>query len=112
MSQQVEAKPVVSRTITVAATQERAFQVFTEQIGSWWPKDYHIGEADMADFVLVEILFIGEGDGRTRVELEHRHLERHLQDADAVHGAVDGAGGWGFCLAAYADGVRKLSAAS
>ena len=165
MSQQVEAKPVVSRTITVAATQERAFQVFTEQIGSWWPKDYHIGEADMADFVLepkvggrwyevgvdgtecetgrvtayeppdrvvlawhlngswrhdpdpahaseVEILFIAEGDGRTRVELEHRHLERHLQDADAVHGAVDGPGGWDFCLAAYTDGVRKLSAAS
>jgi uncharacterized protein YndB with AHSA1/START domain len=26
--------------------------VFTAQLGSWWPKDYSIGDADMADFVL------------------------------------------------------------
>jgi uncharacterized protein YndB with AHSA1/START domain len=50
MSQQTYA-PVV-RTITVAASQERAFKVFTEQFGSWWPKEYSIGDADMADFVL------------------------------------------------------------
>jgi uncharacterized protein YndB with AHSA1/START domain len=42
----------VRRTITVAASQERAFQVFTEELGTWWPKQYSIGEADMADFVL------------------------------------------------------------
>lgn len=42
----------VRRTITVAASQERAFRVFTEQFGTWWPKQYHIGESDMADFVL------------------------------------------------------------
>jgi uncharacterized protein YndB with AHSA1/START domain len=52
MSQQVEANAVVSRTITVRASQEHAFQVFTEHFGSWWPKEYSIGEADMADFVL------------------------------------------------------------
>jgi len=50
MSQDTYA-PVV-RTITVAAPQERAFKVFTEQFGSWWPREYSIGEADMADFVL------------------------------------------------------------
>lgn len=43
--------PVV-RTITVAAPQERAFKVFTEQFGTWWPREYSIGEAEMADFVL------------------------------------------------------------
>ena len=43
--------PVV-RTITVAAPQERAFTVFTEQFGTWWPREYSIGEAEMADFVL------------------------------------------------------------
>jgi uncharacterized protein YndB with AHSA1/START domain len=42
----------VRRTITVAASQERAFRVFTEQFGTWWPKQYSIGEADMADFVV------------------------------------------------------------
>ncbi len=50
MSQYLYA-PVV-RTITVAAPQERAFKVFTEQFGSWWPREYSIGEAEMADFVL------------------------------------------------------------
>ena len=50
MTQQIVAP--VSRTITVAASQERAFKVFTEQLGTWWPKEYHIGQADMADFVL------------------------------------------------------------
>jgi uncharacterized protein YndB with AHSA1/START domain len=42
----------VRRAVTVAATQERAFDVFTAQFGRWWPKDYHIGAAELADFVL------------------------------------------------------------
>jgi uncharacterized protein YndB with AHSA1/START domain len=50
MSQQTYA-PVI-RSVTVAASQQRAFTVFTEQFGSWWPREYSIGEADMADFVL------------------------------------------------------------
>ena len=50
MTQHVDT--TVRRTITVAASQQRAFEVFTAQLGSWWPKDYHIGEAEMADFVL------------------------------------------------------------
>lgn len=50
MSQETYA-PVV-RAVTVAVPQERAFKVFTEQFGTWWPKEYSIGEADMADFIL------------------------------------------------------------
>lgn len=50
MSQNIYA-PVV-RTVTVAIPQERAFAFFTEQFGSWWPREYSIGQADMADFVL------------------------------------------------------------
>ncbi|HET6315793.1 MAG TPA: SRPBCC family protein [Chloroflexota bacterium] len=50
MTQQMSA--VVRRTITVAASQQRAFDVFTAGLGGWWPKDYHIGQAAMADFVL------------------------------------------------------------
>ena len=50
MTQHVDT--AVRRTITVAASQLRAFEVFTAQLGSWWPKEFHIGEADMADFVL------------------------------------------------------------
>jgi uncharacterized protein YndB with AHSA1/START domain len=43
---------VVRRIITVTASQQRAFEVFTARLGTWWPKDYHIGESAMADFVL------------------------------------------------------------
>jgi uncharacterized protein YndB with AHSA1/START domain len=50
MTQHVDT--AVRRTITVAASQQRAFEVFTAQFGAWWPKDYHIGEAAMADFVV------------------------------------------------------------
>ena len=50
MTEQADA--AVRRTITVAAPQDQAFEVFTAQFGSWWPKEYSIGEADMADFVL------------------------------------------------------------
>jgi uncharacterized protein YndB with AHSA1/START domain len=42
----------VRATITVGVSQQRAFEVFTAQFGTWWPKEYSIGEADMADFVV------------------------------------------------------------
>jgi uncharacterized protein YndB with AHSA1/START domain len=51
MSQHVDSE-VVRRTITVAVSQQRAFEVFTAQLGTWWPKEYSIGAADMADFVM------------------------------------------------------------
>jgi uncharacterized protein YndB with AHSA1/START domain len=50
MTQQLQS--AVRRTITVAASQQRAFEVFTAQFGKWWPRDYHIGQAPMADFIL------------------------------------------------------------
>src|SRR2546430_4294432 len=50
MTQHVET--AVRRSVTVAASQEHAFAVFTAQFGTWWPKQYSIGAADMADFVL------------------------------------------------------------
>ena len=30
---------------------ERAFAVFTEDIGSWWPPDHHLLEAELAEMV-------------------------------------------------------------
>ena len=42
----------VRAKITVGVSQQRAFEVFTAQFGTWWPKEYSIGEADMADFVV------------------------------------------------------------
>lgn len=68
--------------------------------GSWQfdPDPAHASE--------VEVRFIADGDG-TRVELEHRHFERHGDGAPAVRAAVASTGGWGHCLAAY---VRRVAA--
>jgi uncharacterized protein YndB with AHSA1/START domain len=42
----------VRREVFVDATVEWAFEVFTARIGTWWPADYHIGEAQIADVFL------------------------------------------------------------
>jgi uncharacterized protein YndB with AHSA1/START domain len=42
----------VRKTVVVRADQSRAFRVFCEQIGRWWPLDYHIGEQDPVEVVM------------------------------------------------------------
>jgi len=37
----------VKRTVTVKASPERAFEVFTTGFDSWWPRSHHIGNAPM-----------------------------------------------------------------
>jgi uncharacterized protein YndB with AHSA1/START domain len=144
----------VRKTITVHATPERAFEVFTAEIDSWWPRSHHIGSAPMARVLIerrvggrcytehvdgtrsdwgrvlswdpprrlviawqitgqwkhepdlnksseVEVGFTAVGDGHTRVDLEHRHLERHGADAGAMRAAVDGSNGWSGLLKLY-----------
>jgi uncharacterized protein YndB with AHSA1/START domain len=41
----------VQTTIEVEAPIERAFAVFTEGIGTWWPPEHHILEAELAEMV-------------------------------------------------------------
>lgn len=42
----------------------------------------------------VEVRFTAEPGGTTRVDLEHRHLERHGKDFEALRTALSGPGGW------------------
>jgi uncharacterized protein YndB with AHSA1/START domain len=42
----------------------------------------------------VEVRFTAEGANRTRVELEHRHLDRHGDGWEGVREGVDSEGGW------------------
>jgi uncharacterized protein YndB with AHSA1/START domain len=146
----------VIKTITVKASQQHAFKVFTAGFGTWWPSSHHIGKADIAEAILeqreggrwyergvdgsecdwgtvlvydppnrvvvswhlngewaydpdpakaseVEIRFVAEGPDVTRVELEHRHFERHGGNWQAVASGVDNENGWAGILRGYAD---------
>ena len=54
----------------------------------------------------VEIRFMPEGSG-TRVELEHRQLERMGEKADAVRTQIDSAGGWTAILESFKATTNK-----
>jgi uncharacterized protein YndB with AHSA1/START domain len=41
----------VQTSITVEAPIERAFSLFTDGIGSWWPPEHHILEGELAEMV-------------------------------------------------------------
>jgi uncharacterized protein YndB with AHSA1/START domain len=144
----------VRKSVTVAASPERAFEVFTTQMSEWWPrKSHHISDADEARAILepreggrwyevdkdgvecdwgyvlawepprrlvlawqltgewkydpalvteVELTFSADGDG-TRVDLEHRDLDRYGDAAAQVRAAVSGEGGWSGLLQLFAE---------
>jgi uncharacterized protein YndB with AHSA1/START domain len=151
-------KPIapIRKQIMVEAPQERAFRVFTEKFDTWWPREHHIGKAEMqaavmelkaggrmyekgvdgsecewgkvlvfepprrvvftwqlttqwqydADFVTeVEITFSAEGPQRTRVELEHRALDRYGDAAQTMRDMLDR--GWGRTLELYAASAQR-----
>jgi uncharacterized protein YndB with AHSA1/START domain len=154
MSTQSVASPVRT-SILVEAPQERAFEVFTADMASWWPADKHVLEGELAGMVFeprvggriydravdgsecswarvlayeppsrvvfswdidlrwqietdperaseVEVRFIAETDTRTRVELEHRALDRHGDGWESMRDAVGSPNGWGDGLRAFA----------
>lgn len=70
--------------------------VFSWDIGPTWQI-----EPDESKTSEVEVRFVAESPERTRVELEHRHLERHGPGWDGVRDGVAEDGGWPSYLDRY-----------
>ena len=60
-------------------------------------------ETDHAKTSEVEVRFMAEGPKRTRIELEHRHLERHGDGWESVRDGVAGERGWPLYLRRYVE---------
>ena len=156
------ADTAVRASIVVDAPQQLAFDVFTQDMGGWWPPDHHILEGELAEMVFerreggriydvgvdgsecrwarvlvfeppervviswditthwkletdpartseVEVRFVAEGPERTRVELEHRHLDRHGEGWQNMRGAVGSPGGWQGGLQRVAEHLRDVA---
>ena len=71
--------------------------VFSWDISPQWQV-----ETDPEQTSEVEVRFVPEDENRTRVELEHRHLDRHGPGWQSVGEGVDGDQGWPLYLARYA----------
>jgi uncharacterized protein YndB with AHSA1/START domain len=60
----------------------------------------------------VEVQFVGEDAGSTRVELEHTGFERHGEGAEEYRAAMASEQGWPYILDRYASAAAELGGAS
>jgi uncharacterized protein YndB with AHSA1/START domain len=150
----------VRESIVVDAPAERAFRVFTDEMGTWWPPEHHVLEGELAEIVFepreggrvydratdgsecqwarvlvyeppnrvvfswdigldwkiepdpgktseVQISFVSEAETRTRVELEHRNIERHGEGWERMRDAVGSPDGWRIGLVRFAQRLQQ-----
>jgi uncharacterized protein YndB with AHSA1/START domain len=74
--------------------------VFSWDISPMWQI-----ETDLDKTSEVEVRFIAETPERTRVELEHRHLDRHGDGWEGMREGVAGDQGWPLYLQRFSDQV-------
>jgi uncharacterized protein YndB with AHSA1/START domain len=72
--------------------------VFSWDISPMWQI-----ETDPEKTSEVEVRFVAETPARTRVELEHRHLERHGEGWEGVRDGVAGEEGWPLYLRRFSE---------
>jgi uncharacterized protein YndB with AHSA1/START domain len=145
----------IAKTLTVRATPEKAFAIFTDGFDRWWPKTHSIGDSPLKKAVLepgvggrwyglhedgseglwgdvlvwepptrlllawrithqwgydpnllteVEVRFTALPGGETRVDFEHRGLERFGDSDAAAQTRVSMDGGWSTIL----DGFKAV----
>jgi hypothetical protein len=78
--------------------------VFSWDIGPTWQV-----ESDPERTSEVEVTFTAEAPNRTRVDLEHRNLDRHGAGWESVRDGVDDDRGWSLYLDRYAALLGKES---
>jgi uncharacterized protein YndB with AHSA1/START domain len=91
----------VCKWATIVAYEPPNRVVFTWNIGPTWQL-----ETDPTRCSEVDVRFTAESADRTRVELEHRHIERHGEGWEAVAAGVGGDAGWPLYLRRYVDLLR------
>ena len=79
-----------------------AYEPPTRVVFSWDISPQWQIETDPNRTSEVEVRFIAESEQRTRVELEHRNLERHGDGWEGVRAGVDAGEGWPLYLSRYA----------
>jgi uncharacterized protein YndB with AHSA1/START domain len=85
---------------TVLAYEPPDRVVFSWNISPYWQI-----EEDSAKVSEVEVRFVAEADNRTRLELEHRNLDRHGPGWEGVRDGVADDAGWPLYLKRYAEVV-------
>ena len=80
-----------------------AFEPPDRLVFSWNVSPRWQVEPDPARRSEVEVRFIAEGPDRTRVELEHRHLDRHGDGWEGLRDGVAAPDGWPLYLQRYSD---------
>ena len=142
----------IKKTLTLQATPQKAFEVFTAGFGSWWPKSHAIGDSPLKVGVIepgvggrwyglhedgaenlwgevlvwdppgrlvlawrinaafaydpnllteVDVRFTDIGGGQTRMDFEHRGLER-FGDTEAARATILSMNnGWGMLLGLF-----------
>jgi uncharacterized protein YndB with AHSA1/START domain len=80
-----------------------AFEPPNRVVFSWDISPHWQIETDPDKTSEVEVRFIAEGPDRTRVELEHRNLDRHGEGWEGVREGVHGDQGWPLYLGRFAE---------
>jgi uncharacterized protein YndB with AHSA1/START domain len=83
-----------------------AYEPPTRLVFSWDISPRWQVETDPARTSEVEVRFIAEGERRTRVELEHRHFERHGEGWEGLAAGVRADRGWPLYLQRFAEASR------
>ena len=83
-----------------------AFEPPDRVVFSWDISPHWQIETDQDKTSEVEVRFIAEAPDRTRVELEHRNLDRHGEGWEGVREGVYGDQGWPLYLQRFAEVVK------